>query len=221
MDTLTPIEAESLTTAELSAAIRDYLLELPLQGGERIFESQLAKQINAGRQQVREACRMLESEGLLFYTPNRGYSMRVLTGAEVRQLLEFRCVIEGAAFASLADRADRNEALKVLRKAYVAIEESANIDDPAQQISADLSFHRIVVEMAGNNWLLQSFDRMSTQMRYAIRLMSRNLSDFKIYGKSHNALLGSIEEGDASKARAAIEEHILMFLPTLLQRIKD
>lgn len=220
LDSITDIKSENLNVADLSAALRDYLLELPLQGGERIFETQIAKQINVSRQQVREACRNLESEGMLVYTPNRGYSMRILTEREVQQLISFRCVIECAAFAEIAEHKDKTQVIKELRKAYAEIDSAIHTDNAAQQITADLAFHRVIVEMTDNEWLLQAFDRASTQMRYAIRLMSRNLSDFKIYGQSHETLIEYIERGNADEAQKAVREHIKMFLPTLLKRVK-
>lgn len=221
LDSIASAESENLSSEEIAAMLCDYLLELPVRGGERIFENQIAKQTGISRPQIREACRLLESQGMLSYTPNRGYSLRVLTEKEVKDLVDFRCIIEAAAFERVAAREDRSEVIESLKAVYEEISQALQEDNASRQIAADLAFHRKVVEWAGNDWLLQSFDRASTQMRYAIRIMSRQASDFGVYGKSHAVLIECLERGDVGEVRARIREHIMMFIPTLLKRIQD
>lgn len=212
--------ADLANPSQLAVAIRDYLLALPVKGGERVFEAQMARELGVGRPLVREACRILEDEGLLTYTLHRGYALRVLTREEVRRLLEFRLILEEAAFVSATTSEKREAIVEMVRGAYDHIESVSNSGDPAQQISADLAFHRIVIAEMGNPWLLQSFDRMSTQLRYAIRLMGRSLREFKIYGPSHEKLVSCLEEGNPERTRAEIRRHINMFLPGLLDRLQ-
>lgn len=170
---------------------------------------------------VRDACRVLEGEGLLVYTPNKGYSLRVLTRTEILHLIEFRVLLEEAAFGAAAAESERSELIEKLRKACEEMEERSAKDDTAGQISADLAFHRLVVESTGNPWLLESFDRMSTLFRYAIRLMSRSQKDFRIYAPSHDVLIACIAGGDEQTARTEIRRHINMFIPSLVRRMGD
>lgn len=219
-DALAENGSMTVTADELAVKIRDYLVALPLKGGERIFEAQIAREVGVNRPLVREACRVLEGEGLLVYTQNKGYALRTLTREEVLHLVEFRILLEEAAFTSVTSQPDRTAVIEQLRAAYQRMEIACLIEDPARQISADLAFHRVVIEYMGNPWILQSFDRMSTQFRFAIRLMSRSLSDFKIYAPSHQVLIDRVAEGDPQRAREEINKHIRMFIPSLMKRIK-
>lgn len=213
-------DRQELAADDLAVLIRDQLVTMPLRGGERIFETLIARDMNASRTMVREACRLLESEGLLVFTPNKGFSLKTLTRQEVIDLIEFRIILEEAAFFTVTSRENREGVVRDMRNAYETMERACETGNPAQQISADLAFHRVVIEHMGNPWIQDSFDRMSTLFRYAIRLMSRSLSDFKIYAPSHEILIEHIEKGDASVAQKEINRHVRMFLPSLLKRIK-
>jgi len=217
LDGGSPIE----TAEGLAVNLRDYLVSLPLRGGERIYEANIARELNVSRPLVREACRVLQGEGILAYTPNKGYSLRSLSRKEVLHLVEFRVLLEEAAFASAAARPDRAELIEKLNKACESMEKHSVQEDTAAQISDDLAFHRLVIEFSENPWLIESFDRMSTQFRYAIRLMSRSPQDFKIYAPSHEVLINSIAGGDEQVAREEIRRHIRMFIPSLVKRIGE
>ncbi|MGI4748706.1 MAG: GntR family transcriptional regulator [Janthinobacterium lividum] len=214
-----PEQADS--PAQLAVLIRDHLLALPVKGGERIFEAQMARDLDVGRPLLREACRILEEEGLLTYVQNRGYALRVLTARDVSQLIEFRMILEEAAFVSAALSDDRVTIVQKLREAFHEIERISGVGDTAQQISADLAFHRVVVAAADNPWLLQSFDRMGTVLRYAIRLMGRPLRNFKIDVSSHRALVTCLAEGDPERMRAEMRSHINLFVPDLVERLEE
>ena len=207
------------TAEDLAVTLRDYLVSLPLKGGERLYEAAMAKELGVSRPLVREACRVLEGEGILTYTPNKGYSLRTLSRQEVLHLIEFRVLLEEAAFAAAASQPNRTPLIAQLNAACAEMEEHSSKEDTAAQISADLAFHRLVVETTGNPWLIESFDRMSTQFRYAIRLMSRSPRDFKIYAPSHDVLIDCIAGGNEQQAREEIRRHIRMFIPSLMRRM--
>jgi len=212
---------QEIKVDDLAIMIRDQIVTLPLRGGERIFEAQIARDMEVGRPIVREACRVLENEGLLIYTQNKGFSLKRLTREEVLNLVEFRIILEEAAFSAAASMENRDEVVEQMRKAYQGIEMAGITEDPARQISADLALHRVVIEHTGNPWILHSFDRISTQFRYAIRLMSRSINEFKVHAPSHLVLIDYVEQGEPQLAREEINRHIRMFLPTLLKRIKE
>src|SRR3546814_12899937 len=72
-------DGQELTADDLAVMVRDQLVTLPLKGGERLFETQIARDLDVSRPLVREACRILESDGLLVYTQNIGFSLTTLT----------------------------------------------------------------------------------------------------------------------------------------------
>jgi GntR family transcriptional regulator, vanillate catabolism transcriptional regulator len=72
--------------------------------GERLHEVRLTDRLGVSRTPVRAALQKLASEGLLDYTPNRGYTMREFSVGEVVSAYEVRAVLEGLAARLTAER---------------------------------------------------------------------------------------------------------------------
>ena len=70
--------------------IRDKILTLELEPGERIPESQIAADLGISRTPVREAVRLLSWEGLITIRPNHSATVVVLDDKKVQDLLLVR-----------------------------------------------------------------------------------------------------------------------------------
>lgn len=213
-------DPEKITAHELATAIQDQLLALPIRGGERIFEAQIARDLGVNRPLVREACRILGSEGLLSYTHNKGFAIKKLTPESVLHLIEFRIILERAAFSAVARLDDRTKVVERMEKAYDELVRVCEEKNPATQVSTDLAFHRVVIEETRNPWIIQSYMRLITQFRYATRLMSRSLNDFQVHPPTHLVLIDCVKAGDPAWAEEEIKKHIEVFIPNILQHIE-
>ena len=75
----------------------DYLKEKILAGelveGELYSESQLTQTLNMSRTPVRDALLRLNMEGFLEIYPSRGFMIRNVGMAEIKETLEIRCAL--------------------------------------------------------------------------------------------------------------------------------
>jgi GntR family transcriptional regulator of vanillate catabolism len=85
-------------------AVRALILQGEFQPGERLHEVKLTARLNVSRTPVRAALQRLASEGLLDYTPNRGYTLRQFRVSEIVNAYEIRAVLEGLAARLSAER---------------------------------------------------------------------------------------------------------------------
>jgi len=126
-------------------------------------EDQLMAEMGVARTTVREALRILESEGLLVVRRGAGGGARIRTpavpmvsryiglllqyeGATLTDVHKARVMLEAPAAALLAERGTP-EIVAVLRGALA--EETAAMDDPAQSGRAHGRFHHLVVQLTG------------------------------------------------------------------------
>ena len=75
--------------------LRQAILSRRLKPGERLIEDRLADELGVSRNPVREAIRVLESEGLVEVTARRGASVFSMTDEEARETIEVRALLEG------------------------------------------------------------------------------------------------------------------------------
>src|ERR1700754_3421062 len=98
-------EATSSTRFEsVVETLRAAIFAGEFQAGERLHEVKLTASLGVSRTPVRAALQKLASEGLLDYTPNRGYSLREFSVGEVINAYEVRAVLEGLAARLSAER---------------------------------------------------------------------------------------------------------------------
>lgn len=213
-------------SAELVArALRRQIVRGELREGDGLPpESVLMQQFGVSRPTLREAFRILESEQLI--TIRRGarggaqvhapsgdaaarYAALLLQyhGATLRDIYRAREVIEPACVRQLASRRT-NQQLRALRAALD--EEGERIGTPDAQESTD--FHRLVVEMAGNQTLLLFFRMIQHILQMATaanaeprRTTARRLSQVH---RVHQELLEHIEKKDGDAAAQLWSRHL-------------
>lgn len=106
------------TPRPLSLTVADNLRAMVLRGefapGERMQEVALAGRMQVSRTPVREALRILAEDGLLVYSPNRGYAVKRFTREEILVAFRVRAATEGIGVRLLAERGADDRLLQKL-----------------------------------------------------------------------------------------------------------
>lgn len=84
LETTTPIQRRSLH-AELADRMREMIVQGELEQGAKIPERELCEAFNVSRTPLREALKVLASEGFVVLTPNRGAAVSKLTRADIEE----------------------------------------------------------------------------------------------------------------------------------------
>lgn len=153
-------------TAELVARqIRNAIIRGQLKDGDTLpAEAHLIAEYEVSRPTIREAIRILESEGLISVSRGARGGARInapdhamvaraagialqANGATLGDLYEMRSIIEPPAARMAAERNGR-KAAEILR-AHLDKEQSL-VDDRAAASQAIANFHRIMIEQSGN-----------------------------------------------------------------------
>ena len=185
-------------------------------------EHDLELRFGVGRGVVREAIKTLAAKGLVSVRPRHGTHVRprrdwslldrdVLTwlagGREPDRALllaiqEVRSIIEPAAAALAAERATKSDRQRI-NAALVAMETS---HDQASATAADKAFHLAILE-ATHNPVLQGFRGAVDTILSAVFLVAVGTTGwFEDNLPNHAAAARAIDEGNARKARAAMEQ---------------
>src|SRR4029077_5135686 len=152
----------------VAAHLRRQIVLGELKEGDQLpAESVLMEEFGVSRPTLREAFRILEAEGSItvrrgvrggarVQVPDIGAAARSIglllqyRGALLSDVYEVRAVLEPAA-ARMAARRRTSADLARLQEALDRHRES--LDDPGKAFAADAEFHRLVVELSGNETL--------------------------------------------------------------------
>ena len=176
--------------------------------GDRIIETELATQLGVSRVPVREALRVLESQGIVINEPYKGIRLTPVTAERIDQLIEVRVALETTA-ATSAIRQGRNDAanLQVLAQIVLEMEAMATRNDVFGFATADTSFHRVFCSFAGNAVLSDMWEMLARQMTiiFGLSALGKPMADIV---EEHRTLIRVFGSGDIADMALAISDHI-------------
>jgi DNA-binding GntR family transcriptional regulator len=176
--------------------------------GDRIVETELAAQLGVSRVPVREALRVLESQGIVVNEPYKGIRLTPVTPERIDQLIEVRVALETTAAASAIRLGQNNLAhLQELEQIVQEMEAMAGRNDVFGFATADTSFHRAFCGFAGNTVLSDMWEMLARQMTIIFGLSARG-KPMPAIVEEHRTLIQVFASGDAADMAHAISDHI-------------
>lgn len=203
-------EAPPSLVEAVSDELRRRILAGDFPPGERLVETRLTADLGISRPPLREALRVLETEGLVVGEPRKGTSVITLTAEDVREIYSLRDSLERLAVELGVPVKDQSR-LDPLREALTEMSRVSETDNPAELTESKLSFHRGIAALPAHRRLLASYDSLAAQLRLCITIkLSRPeqiAGDAAEQVARHERLLSLIEAGDQEGAIAALAEH--------------
>ena len=173
--------------------------------GERLFEDQIAVDLNVSRNPVREALQALSSEGFVELEPRRGARVATVSAERATELFEVREVLEGLV-ASLAATRRTDAELAEMRTLVAAGLTAASSPDLTQLPALNTRFHHSLAAAARNEMLAGTIERLRhiIEWIYAQRIAERAPRSWD----EHARIVEAIACGDPVAAEHVARDHI-------------
>ena len=176
--------------------------------GDRIIETELATQLGVSRVPVREALRVLESQGIVVNEPYKGIRLTPVTADRIDHLIEVRVALETTAASSAIRQGQNNLAhLQELEHIVQEMETMAARNDVFGFATADTSFHRTFCGFAGNAVLSDMWEMLARQMTiiFGLSALGKPMADIV---DEHRTLIRVFASGNIADMAHAINDHI-------------
>lgn len=193
---------------EVAQRLRARIFAHELEPGAWIDEQALALQYGISRTPLREALKVLASEGLVRLKPRRGCYVTELSERDLDEIFPLIALLEGRC-AFEAARAIRPAGVKRLARLHEALERHAAAGDAGRFFEANHEFHRALHELAGNRWLAEVIDNLRKVLRLTRRDSLALEGRLKQSLEEHRAILAAIRGHDAERAQALMHAHLL------------
>jgi DNA-binding GntR family transcriptional regulator len=194
---------EQAAEAIVAAAARGVFLP-----GDRLVEAEIARDLGISRVPVREALRLLESQGIVVSTPYKGMRLMQVTNRGVAELMRVREALERLALREiLAAGAPAEGVLATAILAADRYREACAADDAAAAVAADEAFHGELCRASGNGTLFGMWQGLSRQMS-VIWGLGYGHREVGVVAAEHAAVLEALVAGDVAGAEAAMATHL-------------
>jgi DNA-binding GntR family transcriptional regulator len=197
-----------LTLPEAAAErLRLLITEGGLEPGARLNERELCERLGVSRTPLREAFRMLASEGLIVQSPNRGAQVVALGADDIRQAFDVMGALEGLA-GELACERVREADLVLLRGLQAEMEAAHAHHDLPAYYRINRAVHEKMTEVAANPVLAHTINALNTRL-HALRFRSNvNRAKWDQAVAEHRAMLGALAARDGGTLRQLLVGHL-------------
>ncbi len=189
------------------------LVEGELVPGQRLSEAALAESLQISRNTLREAFRVLTREGLLKHEPNRGVTVAEPDMASIIDIYRVRRFIECKA---IAQGYPLHPGTLHMREAVEAGMRAREARDWNAVGTANMMFHKAIVELADSPRLVVFYGQISAELRLAFGLLDDPEFLHMPYVDMNVSILRCIEEGRPEEATRMLEAYLVQSERTLL-----
>jgi GntR family transcriptional regulator of vanillate catabolism len=215
--------------------MRELILRGEFRPGERLREVPLATRLNVSRTPLRLVLDRLAQEGLLKARPTGGFVANEFGVEDIRDAIEIRGVLEGAAAHRAAERFKTADECTRLRAVVVALDalvrQTSAIDSMeffARYIDLNGQFHAMVLELAKSAMLSRSMEHVLT-LPFASPNAFFLTETETVEGREtilvsqahHRAIASAIIDGEAARAETLAREHSRLARTNLEMALKQ
>ncbi len=208
---LAPLESIVTLADQVADRIVDAIAARRLVSGQRLIETELADALKVSRVPVREAIRILASQGILVPAPRRGMQVATFDAAWATQLHNARVAIERLCARIVADKlaVDRSP-LHRLEACVAAIDAAAHRpqDGWLRLNRADIAFHTAMFEIAGSPLLTTLWNAISRHVLIMFSIETYRDTDFERVTQEHRIYVDVLLSGSREKLDAEIDTHV-------------
>jgi DNA-binding GntR family transcriptional regulator len=195
-------------TLQAYKTLKDFIVRSKILPGERIYLEDLAKTLNLSLTPLREALNRLSQEDLVTHVVNRGYTLRVITNDEVRELFEFCEALEIYAIERAVKSIEALDLME-LEKNLMEYKKIMELRYFPERFFTNNEFHMKIVKLGGNQLIVNSMERVFERLAFRVRL--ENFSGTRgseVYAE-HLAIYNALNSRDVRMAIHAMRDHIV------------
>lgn len=174
--------------------------------GERLNEGVLASALGVSRTPLREALTRLTTEGLLRFSPGKGFFCRDLDAQEVFSLYEMRKIVEVEALRLSLERA-KDEDIEALLTFLENTGPEPGNRSVEELVRLDETFHESLMAMSGNLEMLRVLRNINARIRF-VRWIDMERCDRRVSQNDHREILLGLKARDADRCIPILARHI-------------
>jgi DNA-binding GntR family transcriptional regulator len=192
-------------------SLKKSILTNVIKPGDYLSENQVAQSLGMSRTPVREAIKVLASEGLVEIHNGVGIFVKRVTTKEISDLFEVRAELECLALHTALDNISEHEMDAIYAewtKQKKKVEAGQKIDLD-HVLRLDFQLHCLIVDRCGNEFLKNVIDGIRTKIMRYQRISAMAFPDEEDMINQHLQITGLMRLGDLDVLSKMLKKHIL------------
>ncbi|MFO1323324.1 MAG: GntR family transcriptional regulator [Burkholderiales bacterium] len=191
---------------EVTARVRDMIVDGRLEPGAPIAELELARQLGVSRTPLREALKVLASEGLVELLPRRGAAVKVFTPKDAQDMLSLIALLEEHAgrLACNAGGAEIDAIVDLHERMRIHYERR----ERPEYFRLNQEIHNAIVRAAGNPTLAMLHGILRTRLRRIRYIGNQAPENWSAAMAEHEGICEALRARDGPRLGRLLREHL-------------
>jgi DNA-binding GntR family transcriptional regulator len=207
------IERRSLH-GELVERLRALITVGELVNGQKVPERALCERFGVSRTPLREALKVLASEGVVTLRPNRGAVVNGLTVEDLTQAFPVMGALE-ALSGEIACRMITDAELAKIRAAHETMVVHWRRGELQAYFALNRAIHEAILEATHNDVLIQAYRNISRRIMAARYMANKSPKRWAEAVKEHEEMLDALERRDGRTLSRILKSHLANKLEAL------
>lgn len=210
---------EYLLSNEVYNILKAKIISNELDPGDRLVETDIAKNLQVSRTPIREALKQLEQDGLVTYYPRRGSVVSEISVKDALEMYEVREVIEGLAVRLLCMNINRKD-IQSLEEIVLDMEERIKSEDYDSLLNLHSKWNSRIMDLTKNKYLKNQMIGLYENLGRLRRISLYNLKDLKSACEEIKKILQGITDGDEDQCQQLAGLHVRNAKERFLANVK-
>lgn len=191
----------------LISHLRELITQGELSAGDKVPEQQLCERFGVSRTPMREALKVLASEGVLQLLPNRGAIVARISEEEIQELFPIMAALEAVAGEFACQRATNRDIARVRKLHDEMIAHYRNGAEGAY-LSHNREIHRTIFDIAGNPTLSAFYHQILTRIHCFRFVVRKSPEHWSSAVAEHEEIIAALEARDGPRLASLLRDHV-------------
>ncbi len=192
---------------EVAERLRELIRSGELEPKSRVNELELAERFGISRTPLREAIKILATEGLLELLPNRGARVASITNQEIDEMIEVVAGLEATA-ADLACRRITGGEIASIESLHQKMVDAWKQEDNSRYFALNREIHEAIMMASRNVTLRGIYENLSGRIQRTRYSAHKTPEQWRKAVTEHEQMLTLLKSRDSENLAKIIREHI-------------
>jgi DNA-binding GntR family transcriptional regulator len=205
---------------QVVARLRTLLIEGRIAPGAKLNERELSALLRVSRTPLREAIKLLASEGMVDLLPNRGAVAVKLTETDILNTFEVLAELEAMSGELAAKRMTEGELAEV-RAMHFEMLASFTRHDLSNYYRLNALIHAAINRAAGNPVLTSTYQSINARVQSLRFRTNQNEAKWSRAMQEHEVMIQALQARDGAAMRQVMVKHLLHKRDTIVDLLRS
>jgi DNA-binding GntR family transcriptional regulator len=192
---------------QIAERLRDDIFSGKYHPGSKIKEKEISESMNVSRTPIREAFRILQSDGLVEISSNRGVQVKKITVEDVEEICELRTTLEIHCIKKIIKVINEDDFQK-LQGIVKQTEDALSKKDYFSYYDYSINFHVYLTSLCENTRIHYTILNARNSMRCAQIVLDKDINFLRNSNEWHKKIIQALQVKDAAGCVKLIRQHL-------------